>query len=767
MSSSEQATNFLKQVIEQDNAAGTYGGRVVTRFPPEPNGYLHIGHAKAICVDFGLAEEYGGVCHLRFDDTNPTKEETEYVEGIQRDIRWLGFDWGDKLFFASDFFEDMYQLAEGLVRDGKAYVDHLTEAEIREYRGTVTEPARPSPDRDRSVEENLALLRGMRAGEFEDGHCVLRAKGDLAHSNMKLRDPLLYRIRHEHHHRTGDDWCIYPMYDYAHPLEDALEDITHSFCTLEFQDNRAIYDWVVDHTAVTTKPRQYEFARLELAYTMMSKRRLLILVQEGVVSGWDDPRMYTLAGLRRRGVPPEAIRAFVERVGVAKTNSVVEMELFEHVLRDHLNASAPRVMAVVDPLPVEVTNWPEDRTDWLDAPSWPHDVPLDETRPVPFSRNLVIERGDFARVPPKGFRRLVPGGEVRLRYGYLFTCTEVLEDADGNVTGLRGTVDLDSRGGAAPDGRKVKGTIHWVSADHGVRAQVRLLEQLFDVPDPAAREDWKAHVDRDSLGVRDGAWVEPSVVSDPVERRYQFERRGYFWRDPEDSSPDALVFNRIVPLKSSWKKPAAVAPDPTPRPEKSPEAGADGRRKRVRKGRSEVELTAEQQERLDRFGGLGISEKAARVLALSDGGAALFEGALAAGGDAVAVAKVIANDLAGAVDDLAEVPFDGAALAKLLGLVEAGTVSSSIGRKVLGVMVDHGGDPEAIIAERGLVAVSDADTLGPMIDALIAANPKQVEAYRGGNARMIGFFVGQVMRQTQGKADPQVVNALLRERLGG
>ena len=436
MGGAEQSSNFLKQIIERDLADGSTGGRVVTRFPPEPNGYLHIGHAKAICMDFGLALEYGGTCHLRFDDTNPAKEETEYVDGIQADIRWLGFDWGDKLFFASDFFDDMYRLAEGLISDGLAYVDHLTEAEIREHRGTVTEPAIPSPYRDRSVAENLDLFRRMKAGEFPDGHCVLRARGDLAHSNMKLRDPLLYRIRHEHHHRTGDDWCIYPMYDYAHPLEDALEGVTHSLCSLEFQDNRAIYDWVVDNCAVAARPQQYEFARLAITYTMMSKRRLLKLVQEGAVSGWDDPRMPTLSGLRRRGVPPQAIRAFVERVGVAKTNSVVEMELFEHTLRDVLNDQAPRVMAVLDPLPIEITNWDADRVDWIDADLWPQDVPHTGTRAVPFTRDVVIERSDFAEVPPKGWRRLVPGGEVRLRHGYLLTCTGIVRGPDGGIESL-------------------------------------------------------------------------------------------------------------------------------------------------------------------------------------------------------------------------------------------------------------------------------------------------------------------------------------------
>jgi len=764
VSGAEQSSNFLKQIIERDLADGTHGGRVVTRFPPEPNGYLHIGHAKAICIDFGLAQEYGGVCHLRFDDTNPAKEETEYVRAIQRDIRWLGFDWGDKLFFASDFFGRMYQLAEGLVRDGKAYVDHLTEAQIREYRGTVTEPATPSPHRDRTVAENLDLFNRMRAGEFPDGHCVLRAKGDLAHPNMKLRDPLLYRIRHQTHHRTGDDWCIYPMYDYAHPLEDALEHVTHSLCSLEFQDNRAIYDWVVDNTAVESKPRQYEFARLAITYTMMSKRRLLKLVEEGVVSGWDDPRMPTLSGLRRRGVPPQAIRAFVERVGVAKTNSVVEVALFDHVVRDVLNDQAPRLMGVLDPLPVTVTNWEDGRVDWIDADLWPKDVPQSGVRRVPFTRELVIERSDFAQVPPKGWRRLVPGGEVRLRHGYLFTCTDVVSDGD-QVIGLQGTVDLDSRGGNAPDGRKVKGAIHWVSASEGVAAQVRLIDRLFTVEDPGARADWQEHVNPEGLVVRGSALLEPAVRQHGG--RVQLERLGYFWPDPVDSADGALVYNRIVPLRSSWKAPAKDAPAVEDKPVVKREGATEGRRKRVRKGKADVVLTPEQQAALAGFAAAGASDKAARMLVDNPAAGELFAAAVGAGAAGAATAKLIANDLAGAADDLGGLPFGGAELAELVGLLSSGEISNRIAKQVLQILVANGGSPADIIESRGLKAVVDAGTLGPLIDGIIAANPGQTAAYRGGNQRMLGFFVGQVMRQTQGKADPGVVNGLLREKLGG
>ncbi|HEV2851700.1 MAG TPA: glutamine--tRNA ligase/YqeY domain fusion protein, partial [Thermoanaerobaculia bacterium] len=455
-------------MVERDRAAGKYGGRVVTRFPPEPNGYLHIGHAKSICLNFGLALEYRGVCNLRFDDTNPETEDVEYVESIQRDVRWLGFDWGKNLFHASDYFEQLYGFAVELIRMGKAYVDSLSEDEIREYRGTVTEPGRNSPHRDRSVEENLDLLARMRAGEFPDGAHVLRAKIDMASPNMKMRDPLLYRIRHASHYRRGDAWSIYPMYDFAHPLSDAIEGVTHSLCTLEFENNREIYDWLVDTLPFPEPPRQTEFARLNLTYTVMSKRKLLQLVERKLVRGWDDPRMPTLAALRRRGFTPEAIRDLCERVGVAKANSTVDVTLLEHCQREALNPEVPRVMCVLRPLKVVIENYPENQVEEFDAPLYPHDVPKEGTRKVPFSRTLYIDQEDFAEDPPKGFHRLSPGREVRLRYAYLVRCESVVKDANGEITELRCTYDPATRGGSAPDGRKVPGTLHWVSADHAV-----------------------------------------------------------------------------------------------------------------------------------------------------------------------------------------------------------------------------------------------------------------------------------------------------------
>ncbi|RIK57688.1 MAG: glutamine--tRNA ligase, partial [Chloroflexi bacterium] len=561
--SREEPLDFIRAIVAKDVAANTYGGRVVTRFPPEPNGFLHIGHAKSICLNFGIAQEFGGVCNLRFDDTNPETEDMAYVEAIQRDIRWLGFDWGDRLFFASDYYEELYDVAEGLIRAGKAYVDSLSEDEIRDYRGTVTEPGRPSPYRDRSVAENLDLFTRMRNGEFPDGAHVLRAKIDMASPNMKMRDPLLYRIRHATHYRTGDAWCIYPMYDFAHPLSDAFEGVTHSICTLEFENNREIYDWLMENTQTPPRPHQYEFARLNLDYTVMSKRKLLQLVGEGHVDGWDDPRMMTIAGLRRRGVTPEAIRIFSDKVGVAKTNSRVEMSLLEHYIRDDLNFRAPRVMAVLRPLKLVILNYPEGASEQLDGAYWPRDVPKEGSRPVPFGRELYIERDDFMENPPADFYRLAPGREVRLRFAYLVKCVDVVKDpATGEVVEVHCTYDPETKGGAAR-GRRVQGTIHWVSAAHALPAEVRLYDRLFTVPNPDEVEEGKSfkdYLNPKSKEVLTGCWVEPSIGNDAPGSRYQFERLGYFVSDIEDSQPGRLVYNRIIELRDSFAKSAPSQP---------------------------------------------------------------------------------------------------------------------------------------------------------------------------------------------------------------
>lgn len=547
--------NFIRQIIERDLASGKNDSRLHTRFPPEPNGYLHVGHAKSICLNFGVAADYGGQCNLRFDDTNPEKEKVEYTESIKADVQWLGFNWEDRLFYASDYFEKLYEYAEHLIENGKAYVDSLSAEEIREYRGTLTEPGRESPYRDRSVEENLDLFRRMRAGEFGDGEHVLRARIDMASPNINLRDPTIYRIKHKEHHRTGDKWCIYPMYDYTHCISDALEGITHSLCTLEFEDHRPLYDWFLDQLPVPCHPQQIEFARLNLDYTMMSKRRLNELVDGAYVTGWDDPRMPTIIGMRRRGYTPASIRDFCERIGVTKNDTRIDMAVLETCVREDLDRTAPRVMAVLNPIKVVIENYPEGQAEELDAPYHPNDSAFG-SRKLPFARELYIERDDFMEDPPKKFFRLAPGREVRLRYAYFITCTDVIKDDAGNVMELRCTYDPQTRGGNAPDGRKVKGTLHWVSVQHGVQAEVRLYDRLFTVPDPGAdrTRDWKEFLNPDSVQVVDSAVVEPGLAQVEPEYRCQFERLGYFCADRHDHQPGKPVFNRTVTLRDSWVK---------------------------------------------------------------------------------------------------------------------------------------------------------------------------------------------------------------------
>ncbi len=546
--------DFIRDIVTEDLATGKHA-RIVTRFPPEPNGYLHIGHAKAICIDFGLAKDFGGVAHLRFDDTNPTKEEVEYVDAIREDVRWLGFDWGEHEYFASDYFEAMYDYAVELIEKGLAYVCTLTPDEFKAYRGIPTEPGKHAPGRELSVEENLDLFKRMRAGEFDEGSHVLRAKIDMASPNLHMRDPAIYRIRKAEHHRTGNDWCIYPMYDFAHCIEDAIEGITHSCCTLEFEVHRPLYDWILDNVSVPCHPRQIEFSRLNLSYTVMSKRKLLELVNDGSVTGWDDPRMPTLAGLRRRGVTASAIREFCSKVGVTKFDGLTDLALLESCVRDELNKDAPRTLAVLDPLKVVIENYPEDGEEWLEAANLPAN-PEAGTRNVPFCRELYVEREDFMAEPVKKFFRLSPGREVRLRFAYLVTCTEVITDDAGKVIEVRCTYDPETRGGNAPDGRKVKGTIHWVSARHAIDAPVRLYDRLFteERPDEAAGDgDFRDHLNPDSATELQ-AKCEPSLGELPAGSRVQFERKGYFFTDPIDSTPGKPVFNRILALRDSWGK---------------------------------------------------------------------------------------------------------------------------------------------------------------------------------------------------------------------
>jgi glutaminyl-tRNA synthetase len=778
--------DFIRSIVADDLRGGVHSS-VVTRFPPEPNGYLHIGHAKAIALNFGIADEFGGRCHLRFDDTNPETEEAHYVDSIIDTVRWLGYEWGEHLYFASDYFDEMYALAEHIVERGHAYVDSSTEAEIRERRGTVTEPGTPSPYRDRSAEENLELLRRMRSGEFPNGAHVLRARLDMASPNMLLRDPLLYRIRHARHYRTGDAWCIYPMYDFAHSVEDAIECITHSLCTLEFENNRPLYDWVVERWLEyrhsrgeeACRPRQYEFARGNLDYTVLSKRKLLELVRGGFVAGWDDPRMPTLAGLRRRGVTPQSIRAFWQLVGVAKFNSRVDIGKLEYAVRDDLNFRAPRVLCVLDPLRVVITNFPEGGTEELEAPFWPRDVPHEGSRKLPFGREIYIDRGDFTEDPPRGYHRLAPGREVRLRYAYVIACREVVKDEGGRVVELRCSYEPDSRGGKLPDGRTVKGTIHWVSAEHAVPCEVRLYDRLFTRPDPDVEEDFKQALNPESLVVMPDARIEPSVADAAPATRYQFERLGYFFTDPVDSAPGSLVFNRTVTLRDAWSRTleSSAADRPPPRSSRrkdredaaSAVAGASaagvaaqGSTPRPERGKNEQERIVRLTERFR------LPEEEAAVLAREPSSLRFFEDAVAEHPNARGVANWMVHELPREAGGrpLEDLPFSGTELGRLVGLIDAGTVSSTAAREVLAELVSSGGDPAGIVAARNLRQVSDPAALRALVAEVIQEYPAKADEYRGGKSGLLGFFVGQVMRKTGGSANPEIVRDLFLERLG-
>ncbi|HEX3623199.1 MAG TPA: glutamine--tRNA ligase/YqeY domain fusion protein [Acidimicrobiales bacterium] len=766
-------SDFIRDIIEDDLRTGRHGGRVVTRFPPEPNGYLHIGHAKSICLNFGIAEHYGSRCNLRFDDTNPVKEDVEYVESIEHDVGWLGFSFGDRARYASDYFDEMYRLAEELIRAGDAYVDDSSDDEIKASRGSLTEPGRPSPYRDRPVEENLALFRRMRAGELADGSCVLRARIDLAAPNMKMRDPLLYRIRHATHHRTGDAWPIYPMYDYAHPVSDAIEGITHSICTLEFENNRELYDWVIDRTRVSerhgfSRPQQIEFARLNLDYTVMSKRKLLGLVEDGHVSGWDDPRMPTIAGMRRRGYRPEAIRAFADMIGVAKVNSTVDLGKLEFCVRDDLNWTAPRVLGVLRPLKVTLTSWPEGEVESLLGPYFPADVGQPGERELPFGRELWIEREDFALDPPADYQRLAPGRTVRLRHGYCITCDEAVR-VDGEVVELR-CHHVPGSVGRNPAGVKVSGVIHWVSAAHAVRAEVRLYDRLFRVPRPEdGPGDLEDHLNPASLEVVTGAMLEASMAGAVPGSRWQLERLGYFVVDREDSRPGEPVLNRIVTLRDSSHG-TEVEPAPAAAPEKSAKASTRPAKK------SRVEYRAEARLRdpvlAERFAewpaNLGIAEADAELLTGDRATGDLFSAAVDAGAPAPAAARWILNELPPALGDreLADSPITGAALAGLVTAAEAGRITGPAAKEVFAELVGKGGDAEQIIAARGLTQVSDEGAIAAMVDDVLAANQDKVALYREGKTALLGFFVGQVVRASNGKANPRVVQKLLAERLG-
>jgi glutaminyl-tRNA synthetase len=755
--------NFIRDIVEEDLQSRRHD-RVVTRFPPEPNGYLHIGHAKAICLDFGLAQAFGGVCHLRFDDSNPATEDIEYVEAIERDVRWLGFDWGDKVFYASDYFERLYRFAEHLVETGKAYVCELSEEAFRACRGTVGEPGTPSPYRDRPAAESLALFRRMRAGELPDGAMVLRAKIDMASPNMKMRDPPLYRIRHQAHYRQGDAWCIYPLYDFTHCLSDAIEGITHSVCTLEFTDNRELYDWILEHClpaeAQARRPRQYEFARLNLSYTMTSKRKLLELVEQGHVSSWDDPRMSTLAGFRRRGVTPEAIRAFCEMIGVAKANSLVDVGKLEFCIREDLNRRAPRVMAVLDPLPLVLEDWPEGEVETIDAPYFPDEIG-GGSRAVPFAGALSIERGDFREAPPPKYHRLAPGRRVRLRHACVVECTGYDKSPAGDVVAVRCRRVPDAEDGAGAE--KVRGTIHWVSTAHAVAVEVRLYDRLFLTEEPATLGD----LNPESLVVR-RALGEPSLAAAEPRTHYQLERVGYFFADPVDCRPGHVVLNRTVTLRDSWAKleargTARAAAEPVaPAKRPVPPAPGEGARARLEAP------TPSRRERALKLDALDLDAEVARVIGASPTLYALLEEAVAAGAAADDAARWLVNELPAALRerDAASLRLDGPALAELCALLADRTISPAQGKEVLAVVLAEGGRPRAVVEARGLRQVAGDAELGPLVDRVLAEHPDPVARYRAGKTGLLGFLVGQVMKASGGRANAERVQALLRARLG-
>jgi glutaminyl-tRNA synthetase len=775
----EAPKNFLADIVQADLAAGRNGGRVVTRFPPEPNGFLHIGHAKSILLNFGLAKAFGGKTNLRFDDTNPVTEETEYVDAIEGDVRWLGGEWA-RLTYASDFFPRMYECAERLVREGHAYVDTQPQEAIREQRGAFDRPGTNSPFRSRPAAESLDLLRRMKAGEFPDGAMVLRARIDMAHPNVLMRDPLLYRIRHAHHHRTGDAWCIYPMYDYAHPLEDAFEGVTHSICTLEFESNRELYDWVLDRLGPwDPRPRQYEFARLALGYTVMSKRKLLQLVTERRVSGWDDPRMPTIAGMRRRGVTPEALRDFADLIGVAKNNSVVDIGKLEFAIRGDLESRSPRALAVLDPLRLVLTDWPAGKVEELSLPWWPGEPCRGGSRAVPFGRELLVERDDFSLDPPADWKRLAPGREVRLAGAYVVRCTEVVRGPGGEVVELRCTHDPASLGDAAAS-RRAQGTIHWVHAPSAVTAPARLYDRLFRVELPDAEPDFLQVLNPSSLVVA-AARVEPALAKAEPGSRWQFLRQGYFFADPVESRPGAPVFNRTIALRDTWAAKAAaavkmgVSQDATstapgrPRERKAAPAEAAAPRKTRAEFRAEARAASpDLARRHARYAGEHrLSADEADLLSGDAATADYFDAAVAAGAKPATAARWLLNDLAGLAGDrdLPTLPLSGAAFGRFVALVDSGRLAPAGAKALLADLVASGGDPARRMEALGLAKVDDRGAVEAAVAKALAAHAKEAERYRGGEKKLFGVLVGAAMKASGGAADAALVRKVLEEKL--
>ena len=750
-----ESKDFLRTIVEEDLKAGKYK-EVITRFPPEPNGFPHIGHAKSICINFGIAKDYNGHCNLRMDDTNPTKEDTKYVEALKDAVQWLGFNWGENVYFTSDYFSKIYDYAVKLIKMNKAYVDSLTEEEIREYRGTVTQAGKRSIYAQRTVEENLDLLERMKNGEFKDGEHVLRAKIDMSAANMKMRDPLLYRIRHAHHFRTGDDWCIYPMYDFAHCLSDYIEGVSHSICTLEFENNRDIYDWLLDTLELKLpRPYQHEFARLGINYTVMSKRKLLDLVNGEYVSGWDDPRMPTIAGYKRRGYTKESILNFCDQIGIAKANSMVDVAQLEFCIRDDLNQKVPRVLCVMDPLKVTIENY--EGSEEIDAPYYPHDVPKDGSRKLPFSKDIYIERDDFMENPPKGYFRLTPEQPVRLRHGYIIACKEVIKNLDGKIIEIKAEYYPESKSGSDTSGIKVNSAIQWVSAKEAKTVELRVYDRLFKNEAPEGLED----LNPDSLKIIKNALVEPAVITDKIDERFQFERQGYFYADPIDYTNEKPVFNKIVGLKDSWAKKTKIAEPEVKNTQKV-------QTQKVQIVGSMEPMNEDQKAAFEKYTNtLGLNSEVANILARDEHLSHFYEEAQILVNSPITLANIVVNEVARELKqmELSQVKFTPSQIAELVKMIDDETISSKIAKDVFEEMVKSGINPTQIVKDKGLVQISDPSEISPIIDEIIANNPDNVAKFKAGNTKLLGFFVGQVLKSTGGKANPQVVNELVALKL--
>ena len=747
-----KSKDFLRRIVEEDLKLGKYQ-KVVTRFPPEPNGFPHIGHAKSITINFGIAKDYKGHCNLRMDDTNPTTEDTKYVEALKDAVEWLGFEWDKNVRYTSDYFPQIHAYATQLIKMGKAYVDSTNEEEMRKLRGTVTEAGKRSKYAKRSVEENLELFEKMKNGEFKDGEHVLRAKIDMSASNMKMRDPLLYRIRHAHHFRAGDAWSIYPMYDFAHCLSDYIEGVSHSICTLEFENNRDIYNWVLDTLGlVTPRPYQHEFARLGINYTVMSKRKLLELVEAEVVSGWDDPRLPTIAGYKRRGYTPESILNFCDGIGIAKANSMVDVAQLEFAIRDDLNRKVPRVMCVLNPLKVTIENY--EGSEEIEASYYPHDVPKEGTRKLPFSKEIYIDRDDFMENPTKGYFRLTPLQPVRLKYAYIITCKEVIKDSNGNIVEIKAEYSPDSKSGADTSGIKVKSAIQWVDATKAKSVEVRVYDRLFANEAPEGVED----INPNSLKIIKNALIEPAVITHRADVRFQFEREGYFYADPLDYTDEKPVFNKIVGLKESSAK-----------KKKAPQQAPKSETKKVQIDGEIVAMSEEEQVIFDKYTTeLKLNYEVANTLARDEKLSNFYEEALSSFNSPVSIANMVTNDVARELKqkEVSELKFTAIQIAELIKMVDDEIISSKIAKQVFEEMTKSGENPTQIVETKGLVQISDPAIILLIIDEVIAKNPENVEKFRAGNTKLLGFFVGQVLKATKGKGNPKVVNELVGERLG-